>query len=270
MVRRASRSSPVIRRYQNLDALSVAAASVICELAEESVRERGLFTVALSGGVTPKPLYSRLAKPPLLTRIPWAQSHLFWGDERCVPPHDPHSNFSLAFETLISKVPIPAENVHRIPVELEPPEMAASAYEEILRGFFPPSKQSDSGPIAPEENGRFPALDLILLGVGKDGHTASLFPSDGVLEERRRWVAAVKCPRGMPSVSRITLTLPLINRARTVLFLVSGAGKREVVESILGEEEPALSSFPAGRIDPDGRLLWFLDDEYMKKDRIVR
>lgn len=248
---------PQVRRYPTLSDLSRAAAEFICGLAQESVETHGLFTVALSGGNTPKPLYEDLARPPFTARMPWPHIHFFWGDERCVPPDHPDSNFAMAFDALISKVPVPPQNVHRIPAEGGTPQGAAEAYEDMLREFLRSSDSSD----ASHQGKSFPSLDLVLLGMGKDGHTASLFPGDQPLEERKRWVAAVEHPRGSPPVPRITLTLPMINSAKCVLFLISGAGKLELLRSILEESDSAVQRYPAARVNPLGKLVWMIDEQ---------
>lgn len=247
-----------VRRYPNLELLSSAAAEFICSFANERVHKSGLFTIVLSGGKTPKSLYENLAAPPYAAKIPWPHIHLFWGDERCVPGDHPESNFSMAFRALISRVPIPSQNVHRIPAEIEPPEDAAKTYEKILREFF---RSSNTHSNFPHGGGLFPSFDLILLGVGGDGHTASLFPGDQALEETKRWVTAVRTPHGSPPVARITLTLPLINRGRCIVFLVSGSGKREVLRSILDDPDSAARRYPAARVSTDGRVVWLIDDE---------
>ncbi len=207
----------------------------------EAARSRGRVLLALSGGSTPLPVYERLAK----LALPWDRLHLFWGDERCVPPDDERSNFGNAHRTLLSHVPIPEANLHRIQGELEPKE-AAQSYENDLRKFF------GSEP---------PSMDLVLLGMGADGHTASLFPGGPELEESRSWAVNSEPPAGTePALPRVTLTLPAINAARAVLFLVAGLDKRPAVSRILkvigsGRETPA------GRIMPKGELAWFLDRE---------
>ncbi len=251
---------PEVQRYRNLEALSHAAAEFTCRLAEECMESHGAFTVALSGGNTPRPMYEALARPPLNTRMPWRDIHLFWGDERCVRSDHPDSNFAMAFRALISKAPVPSQNVHRIPAELDPPEAAAEAYEKVLREFFRCLGKSETHSTPSSAVGPFPSFELILLGVGKDGHTASLFPGNHTLEESKRWVVAVRDPSSSPPVPRITLTLPVINSAECVLFLVSGAGKREVIRSILEDSGPATRSYPAARVNPKGRLIWLIDD----------
>jgi 6-phosphogluconolactonase len=244
---------PEVRRYPNFENLSRAAAGFVCELAEKAVKKKGFFSFVLSGGKTPRLLYEILAKKDFSERMPWQQTHIFWGDERVVPPDHPDSNYAMAFDTLISKVPLPPENVHRIPTEKHPPDTIATVYENALRGFF---QNTGRG----EEISTLPAFDLILLGVGQDGHTASLFPGDLALEERSRWVVAVSGSKASPPVPRITLTYPIINRARCVLFLTSVSGKKEVLEAILDGQVPEDQPYPAARVKPLGSLLWFIDD----------
>ncbi len=255
---------PEVRRYSNLEALSSAAAEFICTLAVEYIHAHGVFTIALSGGKTPELLHEKLAQPPHDSRMTWPRVHFFWGDERCVPPDHPDSNFAMALRVLISKVPVPSQNVHRIPAEIEPPEDAAKAYERILRGFFESSIKSDAHSPSSGTGEPLSSFDLVLLGLGKDGHTASLFPGDQALEEGRRWVAAVRNPHGSPPVPRITLTLPVINRAGCILFMVSGSGKSEVVHSILEDPDRAGQRYPAARVNPDGKVVWLIDEETVR------
>jgi 6-phosphogluconolactonase len=245
--------TPGVHRHPNLESLSLAAAALVAEAAEVSIEARGRFTFVLSGGTSPRTLYERLAQPPFSGRMPWSRTYLFWGDERCVPPEDPHSNFGLARQALLSTVPLPMANVYPMPGAVVPPEAAAFQYEESLRRFF-------------QKGGtrQFPVFDLLLLGLGADGHTASLFPGDPALEEERRWTRAVRVTSASPPVPRITLTLPVINRARTVLFLVSGTGKKGIVDEILFEPEKASGRYPAARVRPSGRLLWLIDEGCMR------
>jgi 6-phosphogluconolactonase len=250
-----------IKRYPNLAALGNAAAESICALAVKCVNEHGVFSVALSGGKTPISLYESLAGPPYAVRMPWSHTHIFWGDERCVPSDHPDSNFAMASRSLISKVPIPPRNVHRIRGAVQLPEDAATAYEKILREFFGSATKSDTHSNVPSVGESFPSFDLILLGMGKDGHTASLFPDDEALMEQKRWITAVRNPRGSPLVPRITLTLPVINRALCILFLVSGSGKGDVLHAILEDPDSAARLYPAARVVPDGRVVWFIDEE---------
>lgn len=230
-----------VQVLSNPEELARAASWYIQELVLQAERERGRVLLVLSGGSTPLPVYERLAK----LALPWAQMHLFWGDERCAPPEDSFSNYGNARRALISKVPIPENNVHRIRVELDPSE-AAQVYEDELRGFF------GSDP---------PIMDLILLGVGSDGHTASLFPGGPELAEDQRWVVNSEPPAGTePALPRISLTLPIINQARAVLFLAAGKDKRQATSSIL-RVSGAGKEVPAGLVRPKGELAWFLDQE---------
>ncbi len=218
------------------------AAAAFARWASEAVRGGGRFAAALSGGATPRPLYRSLAGSPFREAIPWKGVHLFWGDERCVPPDHPDSNYRMAYETWISKVPIPLENVHRMRGK-DDPKAAADEYEEQLRAFF-----GSAG---------WPAFDLILLGVGVDGHTASLFPGSSVLNQQRRWVAAPFVEK--LKTHRLTLTLPVINNARRVLFLAAGEEKANIMKTIL-TTDPAEAPLPAQLIRPrHGRRLFFLD-----------
>jgi len=225
------------------EAMAHEAARRFVALSREAAGSRGRFSVALSGGSTPGRLYGLLAEEPYCSQIPWAEVHLFWADERCVPPGDPDSNYLLAHQALISRVPIPPDNVHRVYGELKP-DRAARVYEQELHDFF-------CGPYA-----RF---DLVLLGLGEDGHTASLFPGSPVLAEAERLVAATTAVYQDRPAERVTLTLPAINAARQVLFLVSGGAKAAVVQSVIEGEGGLL---PARRVQPAaGQLTWLLDAE---------
>ncbi len=234
------------------------AAEEVARRAESAVAARGRFTLVLSGGSTPKNLYALLADPtePFRARIPWRQTHVFFGDERHVPPDHPDSNYRMARATLLAKVPIPPENVHRIHAERTDPAAAALEYEvelSLVCGTGP----AGTGPaVAPRrlDPGELPRLDLVLLGLGSDGHTASLFPGTTALEERAHLVVATWVER--LATHRITLTLPVLDAARTVLFLVAGAEKAERVADVLQGSGVAL---PAGRVRPGGELIWLLD-----------
>jgi 6-phosphogluconolactonase len=210
-------------------------------LAREAVDSRGRFSVALAGGSTPGGVYRLLAEMPWQAQIPWQDVHLFWGDERCVPPDDPDSNYRLAQRTFIGQVPIPTDNVHRVLGELKP-QAAARAYDLELQRYF-------CGPL--------PRLDLVFLGIGSDGHTASLFPGSPVLDETKDVVAAVRAEyQGRPAW-RVTLTLGAINAARQVLFLASGAEKADILATVLGSSEGDL---PAQQVCPvAGRVTWLVD-----------
>ena len=242
---------PEIRSYPTLFDMSRAAADFIAQLAEARIKERGIFTFVLSGGTTPRLLYEELAKESHVSRVDWQHTHLFWGDERFLPPDHPESNFALAFESLISEVDVPPGNIHRIPTEIGSVQAVAEGYEKTLRTFFPPAIGSEGEPY-------FPDFDLVLLGIGQDGHIASLFPADAALEEKERWVVAVDGANASPPVPRITLTLPAINKARNVIFLAAGSNKREVFQQVVNN--PETSAYPAARVKPSGSLLWFIDE----------
>lgn len=229
------------RVFAGVDELSRAALDELLAIERRAITQRGRFSIALSGGHTPAKLYSLWAKEHA-SGTPWDRVHLFWGDERYVPHEDPLSNYHMVRETLIERVPIPAANVHPMPTNFPQLEMAAEAYEQELRIFF------GADP---------PAFDLQLLGLGVEGHTASLFPGSAALEEKKRWVAAVKVA-AKPS-QRLTLTPAVLNQGENTLFLVSGAGKREIVAALRSEPDSKPSQYPAGRIQPAGGVLWFLD-----------
>jgi len=228
--------------FEDTKALAQAAADHFVAASEEAIENRGRFTVALAGGSTPQETYSRLSDPMLATKVSWRNVHLFWGDERCVPPEHPDSNYRMARKTMIQKVPIPQANVHRIQGELDP-DLAAEAYVEELQSVF------DS-----EERPRF---DLIFLGLGEDGHTASLFPGSLALRETELWVLAVFSEA--LQAWRVTLTPPVLNAARQLSFLVSGKSKAERLQEVL-EGEPQPEPLPAQLIQPlNGQVTWLVD-----------
>ncbi|HXO38024.1 MAG TPA: 6-phosphogluconolactonase [Candidatus Acidoferrum sp.] len=223
-------------------ALARAAAQEFHSVAETAVRERGRFSVALSGGNTPRTVYSLMASEH--KQLPWDKIHIFFGDERLVPPDDPESNFRMANESLLSKVPIPQSNVHRIRTELGP-EAAAMQYDQELREFFHLMDHD------------WPRFDLIFLGLGDDGHTASLFPGSKALTNESSRVTANWVEKFQ--TFRITLTLPVLNHAAEVVFLVSGASKAQILSEVLG---PGARKFPAQNVQPEnGRLLWLVDQD---------
>jgi 6-phosphogluconolactonase len=223
-------------------ALARGAAEVFHRIAEAAIQERGRFSVALSGGNTPRSVYSLLATEH--KQLPWDRIHIFFGDERHVPPDDPDSNFRMASESLLSRVPIPEKNIHRIRAELDA-EVAAKEYEQELRKYFQ------------LRDGEWPRFDLVLLGLGDDGHTASLFPASEALTEKSKLVTANWVEK--LHTFRITLTLPVLNHAAEVVFLVSGANKAQVLSEVL---RPGAKEYPAQRVQPEnGRLLWLLDQD---------
>jgi 6-phosphogluconolactonase len=205
---------------------------------QAAIAERGKFTIALSGGSTPKPLYEAIAAQDL----PWNQIHVFWGDERYVPPDHPDSNEGMARQAWLNKVPIPADNIHSVPTDEADPAVAAQKHEQQLQEFFQ---------TAP---GEFPILDLILLGIGDDAHTASLFPHTEALQVRDRLIT-VGNKDGQP---RITFTAPLINHARCVAFIAAGASKQSALKQIFAPSADEMT-YPARLIQPQGELWWLLD-----------
>jgi 6-phosphogluconolactonase len=222
--------------FRDKAGLVAEAARRFAALARTAIAERGRFVVALSGGSTPRPVYALLAEEPLVSQVDWARVHIFWGDERCVLPDHADSNYRMASDALLDRVAIPLGNVHRVHGE-RPPDEAAALYEAELAEVL-------------ERQGRF---DLILLGMGADGHTASLFPDTAALDERERDVVPVYVDK--LAAWRVTLTLPVINAARSVIFLVSGAGKAPVLARVHGGEE-----LPASLVQPtDGELIWLVD-----------
>jgi 6-phosphogluconolactonase len=227
--------------------LFTAAAQLIVERAARAVREAGLFTLALSGGATPRELYARLAGRAFAPRLDWSHVQLYWGDERFVPYSHSQSNYRLARETLLARVPVPDGNVHPMPTDRATPEQGARAYENTLRAM------------ARVQGRSLPALDLVLLGLGADGHTASLFPGGPECAERRRWCVVSEAPEGSAVRERITLTLPVLNAARSVLFLVSGVEKRAILTKVLRPAMGQERRFPAQLIRPAGELLWLAD-----------
>lgn len=237
---------PDIRIIANSEELSRVAATEFVNQAKEAVHVKDTCTVALSGGSTPKSLYTLLADDAALrAAVPWDKVHFFWGDERHVPPDHPDSNYRMAHETMLSKVPIPPANVHPIKSEYAEASRAADEYERLLGKFFSLAA------------GQFPRFDLLLLGMGPDGHTASLFPGTAALHEQTRlavanWVAKF-------NTNRITLTPPVLNNAARIIFLVGGEEKAETLRMVLqGEKQP--ERFPAQLVSPThGTLLWLVD-----------
>jgi len=235
-----------IRRFPDAEAVSRAAAQELVELARAAIADRGRFCVALSGGSTPRRMYEILSESPRWAQLDWRRVEFFWGDERSVPPEHPDSNYGVAAAVLLDKLGVSAERVHRIRGELSNPEQAAALYQDELAQVF-----------ATPAEGLPPVFDLILLGMGPDGHTASLFPYSPALTERRRWVVGYTVARlGKP---RITMTFPLLNRALEIRLLVTGADKASVLrEALAGPRDP--ERLPVQAVVPEaGRLVWFVD-----------
>jgi 6-phosphogluconolactonase len=239
----------MIRIYHDSEALSLAAAELFAAEARQAVQARGRFTIALAGGRTPRRTYELLAQDPFRDLVPWQKTHIFWGDERCVPADDPRNNALMARQTLLDHVPIPPEQVHPMVCD-QSPQQAAVGYEALLRDFFHDSQ---------------PRFDLVVLGLGENGHTASLFPGTPVLEEQQRWVAEVYVAE--EGLHRLTLTAAAINQAALVVFLVSGLSKAPILRNVLKEAQDP-RSIPARLIKPvDGGLLWLVDRDAARQLR---
>jgi 6-phosphogluconolactonase len=229
--------------YPDTNSLSHEAAQSIVRLANEAIVTRGRFSIALSGGSTPKVLYGLLATEPYLGQVNWSSVEIFWSDERCVPPDDAESNYAMANEVLLSKLPIQSRQVHRMPAEKADRDAASQEYTSEMQRVF-------------GTNG-IPAFDLIQLGMGPEGHTASLFPHQQSLHEQQRLVMPVSVPK--PPPLRLTFTPPLLNAARHVLFVVTGSEKAEAVQAVLeGPYQP--EEYPAQFVRPTtGEVTWMLD-----------
>lgn len=230
--------------FRNKQDLSKRAAEEIISLIRLGLAEEGRFTLMLSGGSTPKSVYAQMAR----AKLDWAKVHAFWGDERCVPPDHPDSNYRMGKESLLDRIHLPEENIHRIRGEL-PAAQAAQEYQEELVAFFGSQE-------------RPPYFDLILLGMGEDGHVASLFTASPALEESERWVIAVEHKQPPPPmVARVSISLPVINAAKRVILIVSGTAKALLVKQALNPEDEELR-LPVQRIKPvDGELEWMLDED---------
>jgi 6-phosphogluconolactonase len=235
---------PEIRIFDDLEQLSWAAAARFEEQVRVKALEKKSFSVALSGGTTPKRLYELLGSRTFAGRVRWPYVQVFQVDERCVPPDDPQSNYHMIRQALLASGPLPEENFHRLAAERPDREQAARAYaEEMARILLP-------------EPGEWPRLDLIFLGIGADGHTASLFPGSKALDERTDWVTPSFAAQH--NSYRLTLTLPVLNAAARVIFLVAGADKAETLRQVLEGPE---GHFPAQLVQPaHGRLSWFIDE----------
>jgi len=232
-------AKPVLEVFADGAALSVRVADWLLELAKA---KSGAFSIVLSGGSTPQDLYRRLAGPPYRDAFPWSRAHFFWGDERFVPSTDSRSNYRMAWEALLAHVPVPADNIHRVPTEGIGVEAAAESYEHALKTFYGAERLDPARPL----------FDVMLLGLGEDGHTASLFPGDCALDERDRWVVVVT---GAKSESRITLTYPPLESCSHAAFLVEGEQKRAIFSRVQNGDR----ALPAARFRPRTAVNWFLD-----------
>jgi 6-phosphogluconolactonase len=234
-----SRTPVRVEVAKDPEALAHGVADWITELAGKS---HGRFAICLSGGSTPRRLYQLLAETPYRDALPWDRVHWFWGDERFVPWDHPDSNYRMANEAMLSRAPVPPQNIHGI-ATTGTPVVAARAYERVLKSYYG-AETLDPGR---------PLFDVDLLGLGPDGHTASLFPGTSVLEERNRWVAEIVGARPEP---RITLTYPVLESTRHTAFLAAGADKREMLARALAGDQV----LPAARLSPAGELVWHVDE----------
>ena len=235
--------------FESGEAVAQAAAAAFHGIVASSPRDR--IAVCLSGGSTPRRLYELLAEPARRDRIPWDRVHWFWGDERFVPKQDPRSNAGMAWRTFLAHAPGRLETVHVVPTATDGVRQSAELYEDELKTFY------GAGELDPVR----PLFDLVLLGLGEDGHTASLFPGAPALNEREHWVTAVEQAGREPYVPRVTLTFPALESACEVLFLVSGPGKRDALARVLAGHD-----VPAARVRPVGRLRWFADRAAVPED----
>ncbi len=233
----------ILKTFANIEPLSQWAAEKIIESSREALLKRGRFLFALNGGGTPRRLFELLGSD-FRGQMDWDKIHIFWGDERCVPPDDKESNYGQAREMFLNRVDIPEPNIHRVKAELEPAE-AAKDYSQTLKRFASPPLE-------------WPRFDLVLLGMGEDGHTASLFPGSSV-DDTEPVLAVTGHYQGRPA-NRVTLTPRVLNSARTILFMVAGASKAETLSRVLGRERNP-KQLPAQRIDPkDGEVIWLTDE----------
>ena len=231
----------------NLNDLSISIAELIKDLSNTITKTNKYFTIALSGGVTPKTLFKLLSLEPYRSELQWNKFQIFQVDERFVPFNHTDNNFSYLNNLLLSKVDIPEHNIHFIHTDKSTPEESANSYEKDIRKIF-----------NIKDKQKCPSFDLIILGVGSDGHTASLFPDDTSINKNSSWVRAVKPPAVPPHVERVTITMPLINNAKNIIFMESEKNKKEIIQNILNEAEEINKKYPASLVQPVGMLKWFI------------
>jgi 6-phosphogluconolactonase len=234
-----------VTTFDDLESLSLAAARALIDAVGRSIEQRRLCSLVLSGGSSPRRLYELLAQPPFKDQINWQKLHVFWSDERCVGPDDPRSNYHLASSSLLRHVPLPPDNIHRMPGEIDPSQAAGRSAEDI-RSFF-----------GKDAAGQFPSFDCVLLGMGADGHIASLFPAKGSTFYEEELVLETRAPEGMPSASRLSMSMGLLTAAREIFFIVSGKDKRPMLDMVLAEDT-AVRDCPAARFCERARASWFV------------
>jgi 6-phosphogluconolactonase len=229
------------------------ATDLIVQRAQACVHKNGVFRFVLSGGSSPKPLYTSLGDPAQACLIPWNETELFWGDERQVGPKSPESNYHLAASTFLSRIALAPRNIHAMHGETDNPESAAQNYEYTIANSFGltsfPAAWDQTSPIM------FPRFDIVLLGMGPDGHTASIFPNSPALCTRR-WVLPIPAPEIPPRIPRLTMTAPLLNAAKTIIFLVSAQGKQAALDRIFSKDQARI--LPAGQIRGTKELFWLI------------
>lgn len=247
MIERRCPIPRTIREVADKEQVSRTGADEFVRVAREAIAARGKFIVALSGGSTPKRLYELLTEAPYAGAVDWSRVQFFWGDERSVPPDDPESNYRMAHEAMLAKLPLSPGQVHRMEAERQDRDQAARDYQVEIARYF---GVSSDGPM--------PSFDLVLLGMGPDGHTASLFPHTAALDETTRWVVKNFVPKF--NTDRMTFTRPVLNQAAHVVFLVAGADKAPVLAEVLEGPED-WKRLPSQSIQPQGELLWLIDKE---------
>lgn len=234
--------SKQLRFFSDLDEMSAFAADYILQKAKIAVHQNGMFTLAVSGGTTPKKLFSILATDHYRNNFPWDRTHIFWVDERYVPETSDDSNYKAADDLLLAKIKIQKTHIHKIDTSLATPEESALKYEKELKTFF---------------SYKLPSFNMVLLGMGEDGHTASLFPYTDVLEEKEKWVASTPAPLEInPKVPRVTLTYPVLNNSETILFLIGGEKRKALAEMFVDSEDVDFHKYPSAAVKDKGSLLW--------------
>lgn len=232
-----------IQSYPTVANLNDAVVTAIVDKASAAIRQHGGFHIALAGGGTPKGIYELMATEPYRQQLPWSSIHIYFGDERCVPADHPDSNYRMAKQALLDKVPLPEGNIHPIKIDLNNIPNSAERYEAELKETVPVKEG-------------VPVFDLVLLGIGDDGHTASLFPGTDIVEETGKWVAAVYVQKF--NAWRISLTYPVINAAANVFVIAAGSGKQHILKQVLASE-PIGEPYPIQRVRPSGELVWYID-----------
>lgn len=240
---------PEIQEFSNIDDYTSYNARLIASHAQTAIEEKNYFTLVLSGGKTPNAIYRKLSTAPFGEQINWNRVYIFWGDERCVPPTADESNFGMATRHLLSRIDIPSTNIFNMHGEKHP-QNAAMEYEKQLQDFFEQKEGAQPG---------LPAFDLTLLGMGTDGHAASLFPSSPSLEVTDKWIIPITPPTyARPHTDRLSMTLPLLNNSKHMLMLISGAEKRKILQEIIKNNNEASQKYPAARLTARESFIWSL------------